>query len=134
VQPLSPPIVNVVVAFFCLFIGFYPLTQIYQVAEDARRGDYTLALALGKRNALRVALAGVAVAFGFLASEVLQRYQVTRSIGLVAALLVWMVVLIPWYVHYRGVDVNYEKRGFYRALYAWALTDILVVVAMMPTV
>jgi 4-hydroxybenzoate polyprenyltransferase len=133
-QPLSPPIVNVGAAFFCLFVGFYPLTQIYQLAEDARRGDYTLALALGKRNALRVALVGVAVAFGFLTSEVLQRYWMTRSVGLVAAFLVWMAVLIPWYIHYRGADVNYEKRGFYRALYAWALTDILVAVVMMPTV
>ena len=133
-QPAMPPIINVVAAFFCLFVGFYPLTQIYQLAEDARRGDYTMALALGKRNALRVALISVALAFGFLALEVLQRYRMVRAVALLFAVLAWMVVLVPWYRNHRTVDTQYEKRGFYRALYAWALTDIGVIVALIPLV
>jgi 4-hydroxybenzoate polyprenyltransferase len=131
-QPLSPPVINVVVAFFWFFVGFYPLTQVYQMAEDAERGDYTLALALGKQNALRLAIAGVGVGCAFLAVEVLQRYQSAWSVGLVLATLAWGAVLIPWYLCHRQADVVYEKRGFYHALYAWALTDIAVVVAMMP--
>ena len=133
-QPFVSPIVNVVMAFFCFFVGFYPLTQIYQFAEDRKRGDSTLALALGKENALRVALASVGVGFGFLALEAVLHYRTVRSAGLLLAFVAWMAVLIPWYVRHRRVDVLYEKRGFYLALYAWALTDIFVAVAMPPLV
>jgi 4-hydroxybenzoate polyprenyltransferase len=131
-QPLRPPVINVVVAFFWFFVGFYPLTQVYQMAEDAARGDLTLALALGKRNALRLAIMAVGVGCTFLALEAIQRYQTAWSAGLMLAVLAWGVVLAHWYLHHRQVDVIYEKQGFYRALYAWALTDIAVVVAMMP--
>jgi len=131
-QPLVAPIVNVVAAFFCFFVGFYPLTQIYQMEEDARRGDYTLALVLGKQNALRLGVLGVGTGFAFLALEVVQRYWTVRSAGLVLALLAWSAVLIPWYLRRQRADVAYEQRGFYHALYAWALTDIAVLVAMMP--
>lgn len=133
-RPLVAPIVNVVVAFFCFFTGFYPLTQIYQMAEDAERGDYTLALALGKQNALRMGVLGVGMGFVFLTLEVVQRRLLgaVRSVGLILALLAWSAVLIPWYLCRQQADVAYEQRGFYSALYAWALTDIAVAVAMMP--
>ncbi len=133
-QPLVAPIVNVAVAFFWFFVGFYPLTQIYQMAEDAGRGDYTLALALGKRDALRLGILGVGIGFVFLFMEMIQRYWTCRAAGLFLALLAWSAVLIPWYLRHQRVDVVYEQRGFYRALYAWALTDIAVAVAMIPLV
>lgn len=34
--------------------GMYPLTQVYQIEEDARRGDRTICVALGARGGLRV--------------------------------------------------------------------------------
>ena len=37
----------VLLAFCPLFAALYPLTQLYQLDEDARRGDRTLALLLG---------------------------------------------------------------------------------------
>ena len=52
--PAHAPIINIGLAFFFFFIGFYPTTQIYQMEEDQQRGDLTIALALGKKNALRV--------------------------------------------------------------------------------
>jgi len=131
-HPLTAPMINVGAAFFCFFVGFYPLTQIYQMGEDVARGDYTLALALGKRNALRLGMLGVGMGFVFLALEVGLRHWTGRSAGLILAFVAWTAVLIPWYLHWQQVDVAYEQRGFYRALYAWALTDVAVVVAMMP--
>ena len=131
-RSLTAPITNVVIAFFWFFVGFYPLTQIYQMAEDTRRGDYTLALALGKQNALRLGILGVGVGFAFLTLEVALRYWAGRSVALALALLAWAAVLIPWYLRQQQVDIAYEQRSFYRALYAWALTDIAVLVAMMP--
>ncbi|QIX60807.1 prenyltransferase [Hymenobacter lutimineralis] len=45
--------------FLC---GSYPLTQVYQHAEDARRGDYTLSLRLGIRGTF--VFAGVSLLLG----------------------------------------------------------------------
>ncbi len=131
-RPPEASIVSVAAAFFCFFVGFYPLTQIYQMAEDSKRGDRTLALALGKQNALRLAILGVGAGFGFLAWEVIRRYWLARSAGLALAALAWAAVLVPWHLRCQRVDAAYEQRGFYLALYAWALTDVAVVVAMLP--
>ena len=65
-QPVRAPIINIVLAFFFFFVGFYPTTQIYQMEEDQQRGDLTVALALGKKNALRVCVLGIAIGFIFL--------------------------------------------------------------------
>ena len=45
----------VLLGFCPLFAGLYPLTQLYQMEEDRRRGDRTLALMLGMRASLAVA-------------------------------------------------------------------------------
>lgn len=131
-QPTTPPIINLTVAFSFFFLGFYPLSQLYQMEEDSSRGDKTLSLALGKKNALLLACIGVGIGFAFLLLETMQRYMHARSFGLVIAFIAWAAVLVPWYRNYRSVDVEYEKRGFYLGLYAWAVTDIAVAVAMLP--
>ena len=50
--------------FLC---GSYPLTQVYQHQEDARRGDRTLSLLLGIRGTFVFAAAGLLLASGLLA-------------------------------------------------------------------
>lgn len=58
----------VVIAAFCpLFAGLYPLTQLYQMDDDRTRGDRTLAVRLGVRAALRVAILAVLLGFAMLA-------------------------------------------------------------------
>jgi 4-hydroxybenzoate polyprenyltransferase len=131
-RPVEPPIVNVVLGFFFLFAGFYPLTQIYQMAEDQRRGDVTLALRLGKQNTLRFAMVAVSIAFAFTLGEVWLRFRQVRSTGTMLALGLWAMVLVPWIIHHDRVDTAYEQRGFYRALWVWAVTDVSVVLAMAP--
>src|SRR6185436_20016112 len=56
----------VLLAFCPLFAGLYPLTQLYQFDEDRRRGDRTLALILGMRTSLIVAVTSVVLAFALL--------------------------------------------------------------------
>jgi 4-hydroxybenzoate polyprenyltransferase len=131
-RPLVAPILNVVAAFFFLFAGFYPLTQIYQMGEDTRRGDRTLATALGKRNVLTFAVASIALGFLFLFREVTQNYWQSRSLIIGVALALWMLVLVPWVLRWKRADLRYEQLGMYRALWAWAVTDIGVVIAMLP--
>ena len=41
-------------------------------------------------------------------------------------------VLLPWLRSHDRVDMQYEKRHFYLALYAWAITDLAVAIAFLP--
>jgi 4-hydroxybenzoate polyprenyltransferase len=118
---------------FCpLFAALYPLTQIYQFEEDARRGDRTLARALGIRRSLLVAAGSVAVAFGCFAWAAIAAGRGPAhgwhwlSLGLAAG--AWGVVLSPWIRRHRAMSPREHQQGMYRALLAWAITDVVVVV------
>lgn len=125
--------VLVLLAFCPLFASLYPLTQIYQFEEDARRGDRTLALFLGLRGSLIVALAAAVLAFFLFGLAGLRAGwgggQIWRWLLLVLAALGWAIVLIPWLVQGRRLTMNQHQQRMYRALLAWALTDVAVVLA-----
>ena len=98
--------------------------------EDRARGDSTLALALGKRRALWVSLLSVIVAFALFLGEAWVRFRHPASLGLVLALGLWLALLIPWLRAAETTGRAREQRGFYQALWIWALTDVAVVAAM----
>ena len=117
-------------AFCPLFAGFYPLTQIYQYEEDQRRGDRTLALILGLRLSLLVAILTVLLAFLLFAVAAVRGYASWRQwLGLVVALAGWLWVLLPWYRRRDAMTPAQHQRGFYAALAAWAVTDVAVLLA-----
>jgi 4-hydroxybenzoate polyprenyltransferase len=130
--PLVPPIPNVVAAFFCLLAAWYPLTQFYQMEEDRRRGDRTLTLAIGKRKGLLLATAAMLAGFAFLGVEVVLRYWGLRSIGVALAFLCWAGVIAHWWFHWRRADALYERTGMYRLVWAFAVTQVGVLLAMSP--
>ena len=55
-RPLTAPVVDACVGFGFLFATLYPMTQIYQVAEDSARGDQTLVIRMGVGSSLNYAL------------------------------------------------------------------------------
>jgi len=114
----------VLLAFCPLFAGLYPLTQLYQFDEDRRRGDRTLALILGMGPSLIVALVCTLLAFGTLAWATI----VLNADGrwLIAPLVLWLAVLLPWLLGYATWSPKQHQRGMYRALAAWAVTDLTV--------
>jgi 4-hydroxybenzoate polyprenyltransferase len=119
---------------FCpLFAALYPLTQLYQLEEDSRRGDRTFALWLGMRRSLLVALGAAILAFGFFALAALQsRWDAGdqwRWVVLALAALAWALVLVPWLQQLGRMTTREHQRGMYRALVAWAVTDLAVVLA-----
>ncbi|MEO8199819.1 MAG: UbiA family prenyltransferase [Gemmatimonadota bacterium] len=134
--PLNTSGLIALLAFCPLFAALYPLTQLYQFDEDQRRGDRTLALKLGKRASLDIALAATAIAFGLLAFAGLKagwssaRGDLLRWTGWAIAFLAWLVILIPWRVHSQSMTPDQHQRGMYQALAAWAVTDIVVVLAL----
>ena len=124
----------VLLAFCPLFAALYPLTQLYQIEEDERRGDLTLARRLGVGASLSAARAAALAAFAIFAAGGARAgwrlpHDALRWAGLLAAALAWAAVLIPWSrraAHMRSAE---HQRGMHAALAAWALTDVVVVLA-----
>jgi len=132
-RPLDRPALLVFAAFAPLFAALYPLTQIYQFEEDRRRGDRTLALMLGERPSLLLAIGAAVIAFVLFGMAGAGRGWLPPAIGdgwrgglLLAAFGAWMAVLLPWLVRCRTMTPAQHQRGMYAALGAWAVTDIAV--------
>jgi 4-hydroxybenzoate polyprenyltransferase len=128
--PLRPDGIWVMIGFGFLFGSLYPLTQIYQFEEDTARGDRTLARMLGVGASLSVSAAAASLAFlAFWRALFLAGPTPMSRIALGVAGAMWALVLAPWLVSHRRMTSEQHKRGMYRALAAWALTDVAVVVA-----
>jgi len=125
----------VLLAFCPLFAALYPLTQLYQLEEDMRRGDRTLACVLGVRRSLSAAVGAAGIAFAlFAAAGVRAGWRAGgadrwRWAGLALALAAWAAVLLPWRRRFTGMAPADHERGMYRALGAWAVTDAVVALA-----
>lgn len=123
-RPLDAGHALVLLAFCPLFAGLYPLTQLYQLEEDRRRGDRTLALLLGLRTSLIVAIGCAVLAFVLFAWAAMV-LRVTAW-WLLVPLVAWLAVLVPWYRQRETLPPAAQQRGMYRALGAWGLTDLTV--------
>jgi 4-hydroxybenzoate polyprenyltransferase len=125
----------VLLAFCPLFAALYPLTQLYQLEEDTRRGDRTLACVLGVRRSLSAAIGAAALAFGIFGAAGIRAgwgsggADPWRWAGLSLATVAWAWVLLPWRRSYAGWAPADHQRGMYWALGAWAVTDLVVVLA-----
>jgi 4-hydroxybenzoate polyprenyltransferase len=131
--PVGPVGALVLLSFCPLFAALYPLTQIYQFEEDARRGDRTLARTLGARYSLLLATGAAIAAFSLFAAAGLRAGwssgEAWRWWLLVLAATGWGLVLFPWLRGWRRMNAPEHQRGMYRALFAWALTDLAVILA-----
>lgn len=120
----------VLLGFCPLFAALYPLTQLYQLEEDRRRGDRTLALILGMKRSLAIAIGATALAFVLFAAAAGLRFaRVWQWSALGIALAAWMRVLVPWYRRHEAMRPADHQRGMYAALAAWAVTDVAVLLA-----
>jgi len=125
-RPLDPGHLLVLLAFAPLFAGLYPLTQLYQFDEDRRRGDRTLALILGMRVSLWLAIGCTLLAFGLLGWAAVTLPVQGRGYALLVPLVLWLIVLAPWLSRYAAWSPTQHQRGMYQALAAWAVTDLTV--------
>jgi lycopene elongase/hydratase (dihydrobisanhydrobacterioruberin-forming) len=133
-RPVEAVIAVVLLGFCPLFAALYPLTQLYQLEEDARRGDRTLALMLGVPRSLDVALAASAAAFLLFGWAGMRSGWLPGAAGwrwslLLLALLAWAAVLIPWRLGAEHLQPRDHQRRMYLALAAWAVTDLAVLLA-----
>src|SRR6266571_195970 len=122
---IAPPrLPRHLLAFCPLFAGLYPLTQLYQCDEDRRRGDRTLALIIGMRRSLDVALGCILLAFALFGwAAVAVRVS---GVLLLLPLAAWLWGVVPWRAGYQSWTAARHQRGMYRALAVWAVTDVVV--------
>ncbi len=119
-------------SFGMLFGAFYPMTQIYQIPEDAARGDQTLALRLGPVRSLIFSLVCIVLCFGLQGLALMNRpsgapsYSWIPVLSIVGNLGIWAGFTLDWlrrHEHYPA------KQGMYRALWLWAVTDLTTALA-----
>lgn len=121
----------VAAGFAFLFGAFYPMTQIYQIPQDAARGDKTLVISLGARRALVLALILELIALG-LHLIGLGPFDAAGPVAFWATAvtteqgIAWLIFTADW-LH--RVDAYPAKSGMYRALWLWAVSDFVIVLA-----
>lgn len=79
-----------ILAATCVTVGFYPITQSYQVEEDRARGDITFAVWAGPRTALAFSIGVQALGAALLAVAIAARLDLLRAalvVGFYAAIL-----------------------------------------------
>lgn len=129
-RPFSPAILWASAGFAFLFATLYPMTQIYQVAEDTRRGDRTLVIRLGVGRSLALALAATLVAHLFFGTAVLALGRNPWYLGISVG--AWLAVLLPWLTRWRTWTDGQHEIGMYRGLGAWAVTDLSLLALLWP--
>ncbi len=130
----TSPFIALTLGFAFLFGALYPLTQIYQIEEDRARGDRTLVIKLGETLSLGLALA-MAVAAHACFAWALWRFGTPKALlllGLTPSLAIWGMVLIPWLLSWRSWSAQRHEAGMYRALMAWAVTDLSLLYLLWP--
>jgi 4-hydroxybenzoate polyprenyltransferase len=129
-RPFSHAILLTASGFACLFAALYPMTQIYQVAEDRRRGDRTLVIRVGVGRSLVLALLAALAAHGCFLAGILS--TVRSPLFLLPSLLVWLAVLLPWLRGWRTWTDHRHETGMYWGLGAWAVTDLSLLALLWP--
>ncbi|HEV8149563.1 MAG TPA: UbiA family prenyltransferase [Gemmatimonadales bacterium] len=133
-RALTPVGWTLLIAFALLFSALYPLTQLYQLEEDRRRGDRTLAAVLGVERSLGLAVGMAVLAF---AGFALAGWEANwagagawlRWGAVAVAAIAWASVLLPWWRQRRSMAPTAHQAGMQRALGVWALTDLAVLFA-----
>ena len=129
-RPFSRTVLLASIGFAFLFATLYPMTQIYQVAEDSRRGDQTLTIRLGVGRSLTLALLTSLIAHVFFLAGLLA--QGRPPLYLLPSLAAWLAVLIPWMRGWRSWTDPQHENGMYWGLGAWAITDLSLLVLLWP--
>jgi lycopene elongase/hydratase (dihydrobisanhydrobacterioruberin-forming) len=129
-RPFSPAVLLASISFAFLFATLYPMTQIYQVGEDSRRGDRTLVIQVGVGRSLWLALLAALIAHGFFLAGILALGR--APLFLLPSLLAWLAILLPWLRGWRTWTDPQHAAGMYWGLGAWAVTDLSLLALLWP--
>jgi 4-hydroxybenzoate polyprenyltransferase len=112
-----------------LILGLYPLTQLYQIDEDANRGDRTIVVAWGPRRSFLFAVT-CTIAGGVLMLTLLaRRFGAVDTLVVGLGLAAQVAILLWWARHFDAAQVraNYRRVMRLNTVNAIALGGYLVV-------
>ncbi|MDQ6671011.1 MAG: UbiA family prenyltransferase [Chloroflexota bacterium] len=112
-----------------LILALYPLTQLYQIDEDATRGDRTVVVAWGPRRSFVLALACTVAGGGLMLTLLARRFGAVDAV-VVGLGLAAQVSGLAWWGHrfdVAQVRANYHRVMRLNVLNAAALGGYLVV-------
>src|SRR5438128_2481354 len=75
---------------------------------------------------LGLLIAGPLLAFGLLTWATVILGVGSKGLALALPMVLWLAVLVPWLIGYASWTPAQHQRGMYRALAAWAVTDLTV--------
>jgi 1,4-dihydroxy-2-naphthoate octaprenyltransferase len=102
-------------------VGFYPLTGIYQIEQDALRGDRTLAVWLGPARSFDFALACLALGGLAAIGLIVVRYQILEAVVLALFLAGMLIAIWRWS---RSFDNAAIMRNFHTCMQLYAGTSL----------
>jgi chlorophyll synthase len=129
-QPLTPWFWKVCIGFAFLFGALYPATQIYQVEEDAARGDRTLVIKLGIAKSLVAAQLLQLAAHAMFIWAAVERMASVYWIFL--SLIAWSAVIVRWLTQWRALSQRQHEKRMYWLLVCWAVTDAALLWVLWP--
>jgi 1,4-dihydroxy-2-naphthoate octaprenyltransferase len=117
------------VAAVLLILALYPLTQLYQIDEDAARGDRTVAVVWGPQRCFAFALICTVLGGLTMLGVLARRYGVvdTALVGLGLAVQVATISRLAWNFDPKQVLKNYRRVMRFNAMSATALGGYLLV-------
>lgn len=90
-------------------VGIFPLTQLYQIAEDRERGDRTFAVAFGAQACFRFTLWCLFAAGASMVTLSALRFGVSEAILLAIGYVSLLAIIDSWRRHFRAeVFGNFE--------------------------
>lgn len=110
-----------VLAATCITLGFYPLTGIYQIEEDHRRGDQTLPVWIGPARSFHFALFLLSVGGGAAITFVLVRFRVIEAIVLAVFLVGLIAMVWRWSRSFQSSEV---VQNYHTTMRLYAITSL----------
>ncbi len=101
------------VAAALVVTGFYPLSSLFQIEEDRRRGDHSVAVAWGVSAAFRLAIGAFLFAAPLLAFAAWRRFELADALLLAAGMVILAFAVAIWR---RAFDPAAVRRNFLIAM------------------
>ncbi len=111
VTAISPLQWLAIVSATLITVGFYPLTQIYQIDEDVARGDLTFAAWIGPRRVFIFAVIVQTVAAALLVGVIAQLLGPLNALLVASFYVVLLVAILRWASVFDNAHVlaNYHR-------------------------
>ncbi|CAN5677912.1 hypothetical protein BH10CHL1_BH10CHL1_38810 [soil metagenome] len=108
---ISPLAWLAIVSATLVAVGFYPLTQIYQIDEDLARGDQTFAAWIGPRRAFIFAVVVQTVAAALLVGAIARLLGLWNALLVAAFYVVLLVAILRWASAFNNAHIlaNYRQ-------------------------